>query len=142
MKEDERAEWLARAIENLISGEPPAAPPPGLARAELDALTRVARARLEAGRTTARDAAQYERQVWQEVLSRLERLHNQDKLATNMTSDDVVGVSMTASLRLLSMYTHVPSSCKESVSTVVTGGVAYSCRRATIGSSRAARRAG
>jgi len=87
MNEDERAKWLARAVDDLISGEPPAEPPPGLGRAELDALTRVARARLEAGRASARDAARYERQVWQEVLSRLERLHNQDKLAMNITSD-------------------------------------------------------
>jgi len=87
MNEDERAGWLARAVDDLISGEPPAEPPPGLGRAELDALTRVARARLEAGRASAWDAARYERQVWQEVLFRLERLHNQDKLAMNITND-------------------------------------------------------
>ena len=81
MNEDERADWLARAIEDLIRGAPPVEPPPGLDRSELDALTRVARARLEGGRLSAHEAQRYEKQVWQEVLSRLDRLHRQDKLA-------------------------------------------------------------
>ncbi len=90
MNEDERAEWLARAIEDLIRGEAPVEPPPGLGRAELDALTRVARARLEAGQASAQEAAQYEGQVWQEVLSRLERLHSADKLAANLRNDSSI----------------------------------------------------
>ncbi len=87
MNEDERADWLARAIEDLIRGDPPMEPPPGLDRSELDALTRVARARLERGRVSAHEALRYEKQVWQEVLSRLDRLHRQDKLAANARYD-------------------------------------------------------
>lgn len=71
MNERERAEWLARAIDDLIQGN--ASPErPAIDDEELSALLRVARARLEAGSLVAREGAGYEGAVWERVVSRLE----------------------------------------------------------------------
>lgn len=77
MNEKERAEWLARAIDDLLKGdrqsEPVGEPLAGLEAEELKALMRVARARLDKAREATHTGAQYEGAIWQQVLSRLDR---------------------------------------------------------------------
>ncbi len=76
MNEGERAEWLARAIDDLLKrdrqSEAAAGRPAGLEAGELEALMRVARARLATANETAHAGVQYEGAIWQRVLSRLE----------------------------------------------------------------------
>ncbi|HUF54423.1 MAG TPA: hypothetical protein VMR52_11715 [Dehalococcoidia bacterium] len=71
MTDDERAEMLARAIDELIRGieEPEASH--GLEDEELDALLEVARDRLESGRAAQQEAASYEADIWNELKGRL-----------------------------------------------------------------------
>ena len=76
MNEEERAEWLARAIDDLLKGdrqsEPVSEPLAGLEAEELKALMRVARARLDKARDSSHAGVQYEGAIWQQVLSRLD----------------------------------------------------------------------
>jgi len=72
MNEQERAEWLARAVDNLIQRREAAEPPEDLNDSDLQGLMRVARARLDLATTTAHAGLQYEGAVWQKVLDRLE----------------------------------------------------------------------
>ena len=75
MNEEERAEWLARAIDDLLKAdrqsEAASEPPAGWEAEELKALMRVARARLDTARDTANAGLQYEGAIWQQVVSRL-----------------------------------------------------------------------
>lgn len=73
MHERERAEWLARAIDDLIHNGSPRGAPKELDDQELEALMRVARTRLNAARSSAQAGLQYEGAVWREVLTRLEQ---------------------------------------------------------------------
>ena len=73
MNEQERAEWLARAVDNLIQRREAAEPPEDLDDGDLDGIMRVARARLALAETTAHQGLQYEGAVWQKVLDRLEK---------------------------------------------------------------------
>lgn len=91
MNDRERADWLARAIDDLVLGRGPSPTPAGMDPAETDALMRVARMRLDAGRDFAHRGLQYEGAVWQQVRSRLEQraetecaVHND---ATNPITD-------------------------------------------------------
>src|SRR3989442_14907068 len=76
MNEEERAEWLARAIDDLLKAdrqsEAASEPPAGWEAEELKALMRVARARLDAARDTTNTGLQYEGAIWQQVVSRLD----------------------------------------------------------------------
>jgi len=71
MNERERADYLARAIDELIQG--PATPEPHFDDEELRSLLRVARARLKSGTVSGRNAANHEATVWERVVMRLER---------------------------------------------------------------------
>ena len=76
MNEEERAEWLARAIDDLLSKDrqrPKEPPPPRLDREELNALLRIASSRAEAADSRLHSGLQYEGEVWQRVLKRLDR---------------------------------------------------------------------
>ncbi len=77
MTEEERADWLARAIDDLLKADRQSEavnePPAGLEEAELNSLMRVARARLDAARNAAHAGLQYEGAIWQQVLSRLDK---------------------------------------------------------------------
>jgi hypothetical protein len=76
MNEEERAEWLARAIDDLLNKDrqrPKEPPPPKLDREELNALLRIASARAEASNSLLHRGVQYEGEVWQRVLKRLDR---------------------------------------------------------------------
>jgi hypothetical protein len=76
MNEEERAEWLARAIDDLLKADRQRGlagePPEGLEAGELKALVRVAKARLDKARDSADAGAQYEGEIWRRVLSRLD----------------------------------------------------------------------
>ncbi len=71
MTDEERAEWLARAIDRLLTDRPVPAPA-GLGAQELEALIRVAKARLASGQAGAQAALHHESTVWQQVLARLQ----------------------------------------------------------------------
>jgi len=76
MNEEERAEWLARAIDDLLNKDrqrPKEPPPPKLDREELNALLRIASARAEASNSLLHRGVQYEGEVWQRVWKRLDR---------------------------------------------------------------------
>jgi hypothetical protein len=76
MNEEERAEWLARAIDDLLNKDrqrPKEPPPPKLDREELNALLRIASARAESTDSLLHRGVQYEGEVWQRVLKRLDR---------------------------------------------------------------------
>jgi hypothetical protein len=71
MNERQRADQLARAIDELISG----APRPGPARfddQELQSLIKVAQARLGESQNAASASADHEATVWQQLIGRLE----------------------------------------------------------------------
>lgn len=72
MNERQRADFLARAIDDLISGLEPVVPA-DLDRKDVDAIMHVARTRLDAGRVFAHSGLQYEGAVWQHVLERIQR---------------------------------------------------------------------
>ena len=76
MNEEERAEWLARAIDDLLNKDrqrPKEPPPPKFDREELNALLRIASARAEAADSRLNSGLPYEGEVWQRVLKRLDR---------------------------------------------------------------------
>jgi hypothetical protein len=76
MNEEERADWLARAIDDLLRQDrqrPKEPPPPELDREELNALMRIASARAEASHSLMHTGLRYEGEVWQRVLQRLDR---------------------------------------------------------------------
>lgn len=72
MNEQERADWLARAVDRLIQSRGAPETPSGLDDDELEGLMRVAQARLESAQSIARAGLQHEGAVWQKVLRRLE----------------------------------------------------------------------
>ena len=76
MNDEERADWLARAIDDLLSRDrqrPKEPPPPELERDELNALMRIAGERIESGQTRLQAGLQYEGDVWKGVLRKLDR---------------------------------------------------------------------
>lgn len=87
MNEQERADWLARTIDDLLRGQGAAEPPSGLENEELDAIMRVARVRLEAARANSHASLQYEGEVWRQVLIRLEGREASQKLETKDVTD-------------------------------------------------------
>ena len=72
MNEEERAEWLARAMDDLLKKRPAPERPAGFEDEELDSLLRVARVRLESAQIAAHSGLQYEGAIWQKVIERLE----------------------------------------------------------------------
>jgi hypothetical protein len=70
MKERERADALARAIDELIRGAQ--SPGPQVDDAELRSLLRVAGARREAGIESGRRSADHESAIWQRLVARVE----------------------------------------------------------------------
>lgn len=72
MNEQERAEWLARAVDNLIHHRQPIEPPPGLDEADLEEILNIARLRLECADTASRQGLQYEGAIWKSIVERLE----------------------------------------------------------------------
>lgn len=72
MNEQQRADFLARAVDDLISGIEPLAVPADLDARDVDAIMQVARNRLAVGRSAATDGLQYEGTVWQRVLEKLD----------------------------------------------------------------------
>jgi len=76
MNEEERADWLARAIDDLLAKDrsrPKEPTPPKFERQELNALLRIADARAKQGDTSIQAGVQYEGAVWRRVLERLDR---------------------------------------------------------------------
>jgi hypothetical protein len=73
MTADERADWLARAIDDIIRGAEPPASPPALSEAEASSLLQAARLRLATGRTAQETAADHESAVWERLAARLQR---------------------------------------------------------------------
>lgn len=82
MNERERADWLARTVDNILRGSRPAAPPDGLDERDVDGLLRAASTRMSEGSKSARSALQYEGAVWREVLQRLDRRQRPRQNAT------------------------------------------------------------
>lgn len=72
MKEQERADWLARAIDDLVRSGGDLSTPPGLDDEEILSLLRVARARFQQAQDTAQSGLHHEASVWQRVLERLQ----------------------------------------------------------------------
>lgn len=73
MNEHERAEWLARTIDDILRGTQLNKRPAGLDENDIDALLRAAAGRLNTGEEAARAGLQYEGPIWQAVLQRLDR---------------------------------------------------------------------
>lgn len=73
MKERQRAERLAQAIEELIQGRLPG----DLEDEELNELLVIARIRLDAARTAAQAGAEEEEAVWERILARISQLRRQ-----------------------------------------------------------------
>jgi hypothetical protein len=76
MNEEERAEWLARAIDDLLNKDrsrPKEPSPPKFERQELNALLRIADTRAKQGDASTQAGLQYEGAVWRRVLERLDR---------------------------------------------------------------------
>jgi hypothetical protein len=71
MTDEERAERLARAIDDLIQSIESPDTSHGLDDEELDALLRVAQDRLEAGRARQDKGERYESEVWERLQDRL-----------------------------------------------------------------------
>ncbi len=90
MNEQERADWLARTIDDLLRGKSAAEPPAGLDNEELDALMRVARVRLEAARASSHASLQYEGEVWRQVLIRLESREGSHNPETMGVTDRII----------------------------------------------------
>ncbi len=85
MNERERAEQLARAIDELIHGTPR----PGPAHFddhELQSLVQVAQARLRAGKSVAGAGSDHEAAVWEQLIARLE---GRPKPARPKAGDDI-----------------------------------------------------
>ena len=72
MNEQERAGWLARAVDKLIHQQTADNPPEDQNSQDLDDLLLIARARLDLAESTARHGLQHEGSVWQKLLGRLE----------------------------------------------------------------------
>jgi hypothetical protein len=72
MTEEEWTEWFARAIDAILRGEQPAPVPSGLDGQDLESLLRIARLRLEAAQSTRAASLDYEPEVWQRLVSRIE----------------------------------------------------------------------
>lgn len=72
MTEDERADWLARAVDDLIHGTTPRNPADDLDKGYIQSLLRIARVRRESGRAGRQTSANHEGDVWQSVIERLE----------------------------------------------------------------------
>jgi hypothetical protein len=86
MNDEERADWLARAIDDMLSSSrqrPKEPPPPELERDELNALMRIAGERIESGQTRLQSGLQYEGEVWQGVLHKLDRRRRPRKVRTS-----------------------------------------------------------
>lgn len=73
MNEHERAEWLARTIDDILQGSRLSKRPAGFDDEDIDSLLRVAAGRLQAGEEAGRLGLQYEGLIWQRVLQRLDR---------------------------------------------------------------------
>jgi len=76
MKEEERAERLARAIDELLQGNSPGK----LDDSDLSELLRVAKARMDAADMAGQVSVQHEGDVWKQLLRRLG--HRGDASAT------------------------------------------------------------
>lgn len=94
MSRGERAERLARAIEDLVQGRQP----PQLDDDELEELLQIARIRLDAGQAAARAGAHQERSIWEQVVSELEKIRHRKNghssappKATNLMTGDAPG---------------------------------------------------
>ncbi|HET9476502.1 MAG TPA: hypothetical protein VFP63_03340 [Dehalococcoidia bacterium] len=72
MNEQERAGWLARAVDKLIQRRQVETPPEDPKARDLGALLSIARVRLDLAESAAHDGLQYEESVWQKVRQRLE----------------------------------------------------------------------
>lgn len=73
MNEQERADWLARAIDDLIRGGGRSEPPLDLDEHDIDGLLRAAGHRLAAASDAAKSGLAHEGAVWREVIQRLDR---------------------------------------------------------------------
>ncbi|MBI2914205.1 MAG: hypothetical protein HYY03_09850 [Chloroflexi bacterium] len=88
MKEQGRADELARAIEELLQGHPA----PDLHDEDLNDLLRMARVRRDAARAAGHASAQHEGAIWQQLLARLGRLgQKQASNAAGTPKDAAVG---------------------------------------------------
>lgn len=72
MNEQERADWLARAVDNLIQRQQADSPPEDSDRQGLDDLLQTAQARLDLTDLIRNQGLQHEESVWQDILDRLE----------------------------------------------------------------------
>lgn len=71
MTEKERAEWLARAIDDLLRGTPPPETQEPTDE-ELHSLLRVAKARLDVSKRAVDAGADHEQAIWQKLVARVE----------------------------------------------------------------------
>jgi len=104
MNEEERADWLARAIDDLLKRDrlrPKEPPPPELDREELNALMRIARARADAAESVMHSGLQYEGEVWQRVLQRLDRRQSSRRVQPLDASEPLSEADQVAAAREL-----------------------------------------
>ncbi|MCH8814755.1 MAG: hypothetical protein IH957_06600 [Chloroflexi bacterium] len=73
MNERERADWLARTIDDLLRGKRQATTPDGLDENDVGGLLRAASTRMGQATDSAKSSLQYEGAVWRQVLQRLDR---------------------------------------------------------------------
>lgn len=73
MNEEERAGWLARAVDKLIQRQKAVEPPGYLEDPDIEGLLQIAKARLELAESNARMGLLHEGTVWRKLLERLDR---------------------------------------------------------------------
>ncbi|MEX0683116.1 MAG: hypothetical protein WD904_12130 [Dehalococcoidia bacterium] len=78
MTEDERADWLARAIDDILRGAEPPTTPADLDGPELESLLRIAQRRLDDSRSIQEEAKEYEAALWERLVGRLESVPSAD----------------------------------------------------------------
>ena len=79
MRDEDRADMLAKAIEEMVQGHMPE----GLGDAELDELLQIAKIRLDAGQLAAKAGVEAKAEVLKRVMDRLGSLQEGDNLETD-----------------------------------------------------------
>jgi hypothetical protein len=101
MNEQERVEWLTRAVDAIVSGKQPLQPPVGRDDDGLDSLLLTAQARMESARRAAEAGLDHEEIVWRDLLAGLgEEAHSaKPEPAAETARDELIQLNEVARAR-------------------------------------------